>query len=299
MIHKTVSGLVFSAALVLSAAASTLQNPPAAKPAPQTPGPMTVEKIKANLYWFKGGVMANAGFYIAPEGVFVIDAKMTADGAKQMLAGIKTVTDKPVTHILLTHSDGDHVNGLIAFPKGLAIAASEATKREMEEAIKDDTSAALRAYLPTLTFTKTLSLGAGAARIQLIPLGPAHTAGDTVVYFPGEKAAFVGDLVFLGRDPLIHRQKGGTSFGLVKALQSILSLDADVFISGHNDPLTKADIRGELKSIQEKQDKIKELIAAGKTLDEIKAAMGVSTSAGGRWPSLVEVIYLDITEKRF
>lgn len=302
MPQKIVIPALLASALFAGAAAFGQQLQPAAKPALQAPAPMTAEKIKDNLYWFKGGIMANGGFSIAANGVAVIDAKMTPDGAKQMLALIKTVTDKPVTHIILTHSDADHVNGLTGFPKGLIIVSSENTKKEMEEAFRDEKMAAYRDYLPTVTFTAGPALVLpGLPAIMLMTFGPAHTSGDSVVYFPKEKAAFVGDLVFQGRDPLVHRQKGGTSFGLVRNLQEILKLDADVFISGHNDPETKADIQGELKSIQEKQAKIKDLIAAGKNLDEIKTAFGIEKPpAGGRsWPSLVEVIYLDITEKRF
>jgi cyclase len=300
MLQRIIVVSLLAATVIAGGTVLAQQTAPAAKPASQAvPTPMTVEKIKENLYWFKGGVMANAGFYVGPDGVIVIDAKMTPDGAREMLAGIKTVTDKPVFLIILTHSDGDHVNGLTAFPKGLKILSSAATKSEMEEAFKDEKMADLRVYLPNQVFTKTFSLQAGNDLIDLIPLGPAHTGGDTIVYFHSQKAVFVGDLVFLGRDPIVHRQKSGTSFGLVKALQAILALDADVFISGHNDPLTKSDIQGELKMIQEKQAKVKELMDAGKALDEIKAAMGVQTPPNNRWPSLVEVIYLDLKEKRF
>ena len=67
---------------------------------------------------------------------------------------------------------------------------------------------------------------------RLANFGPAHTSGDSIVFFPKERAAFVGDLVFLGRDPLVHRQKGGTSFGLARNLEGArrhleTSLDRD------------------------------------------------------------------------
>jgi cyclase len=294
--------VVLAAALLIGAGALyALQTQTAAKPAAQAPAPLTVEKINGDLYWLKGGVMANSGFYVGEKSVTVIDVKMTSDGAKAMIAAIAQVTPKPIGNIILTHSDGDHVNGLTAFPAGLRIIASENTRKEMEEAFKDEKAAALRAYLPTVTFKAGVEYRLEGLPANLINVGPAHTSGDTIVYFPKEAAAFVGDLVFLGRDPLVHRQKGGTSFGLVRNLEALLELSAEVFISGHNDPLTKADIRGELKMIQEKQVKVREMIAAGKTLAEIQKAFGIEEppAGGRRWPSLVEVIYLDITEKRF
>ena len=291
----------FLAALLLAGGVALAgQSAAAAKPAPQAPEPLSAVKIKDNLYWLKGGVMANSGFYVGDKTVTVIDVKMTAEGAKAMIAEIGKITPKPIGTVILTHSDGDHVNGLIAFPAGLRIIASENTRKEMDEAFQDEKMAAYRPYLPNVTFKAGTEFLAEGLPAKLYNFGPAHTSGDSVVYFPKERTAFVGDLVFLGRDPLVHRQKGGTSFGLARNLEAILKLEADVFISGHNDPETKADIQGELKSIQEKQAKIKEMIAAGKTLAEIQKTFGIEEppAGGRRWPSLVEVIYLDITEKR-
>jgi len=268
----------------------------------QQPPPITVQQIKGNIYMVKGGSGANTGFVIAEEGVLAIDAKMTEESTKQVVAEIRKLTSKPIVTVVITHSDGDHVNGLTGFPRQeiKQIIAHEQTKKDMEEAFKDSKMEALRAYLPTQTFSKDLSvLIPKTCLADLKHFGPAHTSGDTVVYFPDEKVAFIGDLVFIGRDPLIHRQKGGTSFGLVNNLKKILELDAETFISGHNDPLTKKDIQGLLSSIEDKQAKIKDMIKEGKTLDEIKKAFGLESVPGGRrWPSLVEVIYLDLTEKK-
>ncbi len=301
MTRKMMVVSLLAAVFVAGGAALARQAAPAAKPASQAPEPLSAVRIKDHLYWLKGGVMANSGFYVGTNDVTVIDVKMTPEGAKAMLAEIAKITPKPIGTIILTHSDGDHVNGLIAFPAGLRIIASENAKKEMEEAFKDEKMAAYRAYLPTVTFKSGQEFRPEGLPARLYSFGPAHTSGDTVVFFPQERTAFVGDLVFLGRDPLVHRQKGGTSFGLVRSLESILKLEADVFISGHNDPETKAEIRGELISIQDKQAKIKDMIAAGKTLADIQGAFGIEEppAGGRRWPSLVEVIYLDITEKRF
>jgi glyoxylase-like metal-dependent hydrolase (beta-lactamase superfamily II) len=290
----------FGAAATLALLAIAFAGAALAQSPQQAQGPL-VQKIKGNLYFVRGG-MAYGGFYVYDKGVIVIDAKMTAEGTKQTVAEIAKITPLPITHILITHSDGDHVNGLEAYPKGTAILSSEATKKEMEEAFKDEKLAGLRAYLPTQTFTKTFSLRIGNELIDLIPVGPAHTAGDTVIYFHDLKAVFAGDLAFIGRDPLIHRQKNGTSVGYAKALETMIGLDADTYLSGHNEPLTKADLKSLLASIREKQEKVGAMVKEGKTLDEIKKAIGVAdapAAAGGfRWPSLVEIIYLELTEKK-
>jgi len=203
--------------------------------------------------------------------------------------------------VVLTHSDGDHVNGLSAFPKGVTVIAHANSRKDMEAAFKDPKFSALLPYLPNHTLTTGSDLYTDGARVTMLYFGPAHTSGDLVVFLPDQKIAFVGDLVFLGRDPLVHREKGGNSFGLAETLKKILALDADTLHLRHNDPLTKADIQGLLASIQEKQAKVKALVQQGKSLDEIKAALGVVDAPGAaarRWPSFVEVVYLDLTQPR-
>jgi len=268
----------------------------------QQPQAMTVEKVTGNIYMVKGGSGANTGFFIGEKEVLAIDAKMTADAAKQMIEEIKKLTPNSITKLVITHSDGDHVNGLGGFPQGLEIISHAQTKKDMAEAFKEPNFQALQPYLPNKAFTDRMDLQLGAERIQLLHFGPAHTSGDIVVFFPAEKVAFVGDLVFIGRDPLIHHQKGGTSLGLVKTLKALLELRADRYVAGHTEILSKGDIDTSMKTIEDKQAKIKALIQEGKSLDDIKKAFGVEDRAaapgGRRFMSLVEVIYLDLTEKK-
>lgn len=261
---------------------------------------ISAEKLADNVYIVKGGV-ANTGFIVGEKEVAVIDAQMTADAAAKMIAEIKKVTSKPITKVILTHSDGDHVNGLAGFPQGLEIVSHAQAKNEMADAFKNPNAQSLQPYLPTRTFTDRMNFDIAPERVQLLYFGPAHTSGDIVVFLPDRKVAFVGDLVFLGRDPLIHRQKGGNSTGLLKNLKAILDLGADRYISGHNDPLSRRDVESAMKNIQEKQDKVRSLVQAGKSLEEVKKEFGIPAApakpGGFSFPSLVEVMYLELTAK--
>ena len=275
----------------------------AASPAPQLqPQPLTIQKIRGSIYFAMGGSGANCGFVVGDKDVLVIDSKMTADSSRQMLAEIAKITPLPVRTLVLTHSDADHVNGLGAFPAGLRIYGHARTKTDMEEAFgKDEALKPLLAYLPTQTVADAIELKLGSEAVRVLYFGPAHTSGDVIVYLPAEKTAFVGDLLFVGRDPLIHRQKGGTSFGLVKNLKALLALDADTYLSGHAAPLKKSDVEALARSIEEKQAKVQALLKEGKSLDEIKKAFGITDQPGPggmRWPSLVEVITQELTEKK-
>ncbi len=271
--------------------------------------PLTVQQIKGNIYMVKGGSGANTGFFVGDKEVVVIDAKMTADATKQEIAEIGKITDKPVTRIILTHSDGDHVNGLNGFPKGLKIYAHPQTKKDMEEAAKAPSTLYLSDYLPNevcsscgATKSAAMNLKIGGEDILLYYFGAAHTSGDLVVFFPAERVAFIGDLAFVGRDPLIHRQKGGTSVGYVNTLKSMVALGAETYISGHNDPLSAQDLKTLAASIEEKQARVQAMLAEGKSLEDVKKAFGIQTAPAspGRtsFPSLVEIIYQELREKK-
>jgi len=265
----------------------------------QEPAPVTIHQVKGSIYEVKGGSGANCGFFIGEKEVLAIDAKMDEKSAKQMIAGIKKLTPHFLKYVIITHSDGDHVNGLVGFPEDVTVVAHHQTRKEMDQAFMDPVQ---RAYLPHLTFSEKLKLYSGTKAIKLFHFGPAHTSGDVVVYFPEEKLAFLGDLLFLGREPLVHRHKNGCSFGLVETLKNVLKLEAETFVHGHGDIASRADIEGVIKSLEEKQAKIKVLIDEGKSLDEIKKIFGVedrpARPGGRRWLSLVEVIYLELTEKK-
>ncbi len=265
----------------------------------RAPAPLEMTKLADGVYCLIGGSGANTGVVIGKTEVIAIDAKMTEDSAQQMLAEIAKVTPHPVSRIILTHSDGDHVNGLVGFPKGLPIIAHENARKDMDEAAQEPDQGALRAYLPTETVTGNRDLNLDGLRVQLLYFGPAHTDGDLVVFLPDQRVAFVGDLLFLSREPLIHAHKNGSSIGLVKTLNGLLALDADTYASGHNPPCTKDDIRKLLTSIEERQAKVKAMVDQGKTLAEVKTAFGVQTQSRPGAPSrpgLIEIIYRDMSK---
>jgi cyclase len=270
----------------------------------QSQAPLTVERIAGNLFLVKGGAGASTAFYVTGKEVFVIDAKMSVESARNMQEAVRRVTATPVTTIILTHSDGDHINGLPGFPKGLAIIAHEKCKADMVAAA--ESLPALADYLPNASYkvNRLVLYNDDDGEITLAYFGPAHTSGDTVVIFPREKAAFVGDLVFVGRDPVIHRSKGGRSDGCVRTLEALLKIEPpiEVFLSGHADPVGRAEIEAAIVSLEGLRAKIKALVDEGQSLGEVKAAFGIKDApappGGRRYMGPVETIYLEFTEKK-
>jgi glyoxylase-like metal-dependent hydrolase (beta-lactamase superfamily II) len=247
----------------------------------------------------KGGSGANGAVFLGENEILVIDAKMSEGSTRQMLEEVRKLSANPIGFVALTHSDGDHVNGLPGLPAGVKLISHDETRRYMDEAFKEDK---LRAYLPQVTFFDKLDLHIGPHVIHLLNFGPAHTSGDAILFFPEDKVAIMGDLLFVGRDPLIHRSKNGSSFGLVKTLRAALELDAEVFLSGHADKVRRTEVEAMIKAVEEKQARVKAMVAEGKSLDEVRRFYGVEDKPGPgarpRWPSLAEVIYLELTEKK-
>src|SRR6266576_7209860 len=102
---------------------------------PQAPPPITMKMLKPDVWAGLGGAGGNSTIIIGKTGVIVVDAKQTEAGAKDLLAEIGKITPKPVTTVILTHSDGDHVIGLVAFPAGVKVIAHENNKKEQQAAI--------------------------------------------------------------------------------------------------------------------------------------------------------------------
>jgi glyoxylase-like metal-dependent hydrolase (beta-lactamase superfamily II) len=257
--------------------------------------PLSVTKLKDNVYYAAGGG-GNSGIIIGSNGVIVVDAKTTEQGARQLLAEIAKLTPKPVTHVIETHSDGDHANGVQWFPEGITIIAHENNKREQEAALKAGARTPPADRLPTHLVRgdspkgvkETLTLQ--GIKFELLHWVPAHTSGDLVVFLPDQVIVFTGDIVVTNRpDPIIHLEKNGSSAGWVTTAEGIAALDAQQFVPGHGDVLTKAELQTKVQQTRDKREKIAAMLKEGKTLEEIKAAFPDSP-AGGRFPGLPEIV---------
>lgn len=241
----------------------------------QTP-PIKIEKISDSLYQILGGSGANGGFYIGDNGVLVIDTKQTKESVDLTIEVILKITDKPIKFIVNTHSDGDHVTGNQFFPKTITIVSHKNCREEFLHPRSNGEPSAwenpeLAPFLPTVTFNDKLEIYLGSKKIELHYFGIGHTTGDTVIYFPEEKTAFIGDQIFIGRPQLIHSYKGGNSFAHVKTLSNMLdNLEAEKFCSGHSEPVDRNTVKQHIEEMTQIQEKVKTLVNQGKNLEEIQ-----------------------------
>jgi cyclase len=293
ILHRVTHAVAALTSLVLGASAA----------AQQTPQPLVVQQLAPNVYWASGGG-GNSGIVIGNSGVIVIDAKTTPASGKALLEEIAKLTPKPVTHVIVTHSDGDHVNGLASFPAGVTVIAHAGAKREMDAALAAGGRGAPPGdHMPSQVIDKDAEqVTLDGINFELRHWAPAHTSGDLVVYLPAQKIVFTGDIITNRPDPLIHLQKNGSSAGWITTAQGIVGLDADKFVPGHGDVETKAQVQAQLASTTEKRGRIEALVKQGKSLDDVRAALGEPAPAAGRggggFASFTEVVYQELSGKR-
>ena len=289
------------AASIAVLAAST----PARAQQQQQPPPLKVMQLSGGVYWMSGGAGGNTGFIVGTSGVVVIDAKMTADSAKTMLQEIAKVTSKPVTHVILTHSDMDHVGGLAGFPKGLSITAHENCANDLKETLDalgthaPAAWAALRDHLPTQTVGNNADLMIDGVHLQVLHFASGHTSGDLVIHLPDSKIVFAGDLLPApNRLPLIHREKDGTSEGLIANLTGLAGLQAATYVPGHGDVQTVAIIQKSLSDAATRRDQVTKLFAETKSLTEVRKALGESVNPQGNGETFTQVVYSEASAKQ-
>jgi glyoxylase-like metal-dependent hydrolase (beta-lactamase superfamily II) len=228
MKRTIVLGILLGVAAVSMAAAFQAQ--PA--PGPNVAG---IEKVKDNLYMITGGG-GNTAAFITQGGVVVVDTKLDNWG-QAILDKIKTVTNKPVTMIVNTHTHGDHVGSNDEFPASVVeIVAHESTKANMEK-MPAFQPAEKKKFLPGRTFKDKLSLLQGNDRVDLYYFGRGHTNGDAIIVFPALRTAHTGDLfAFTTALPIIDVNNGGSGVEyprtIAKAADGIPGIET--VIPGHS-----------------------------------------------------------------
>jgi glyoxylase-like metal-dependent hydrolase (beta-lactamase superfamily II) len=275
--------------------------------------PVMMKQLKPDVWAGLGGSGGNSTIYIGKTGVIVVDAKQTEAGAKDLLAEIAKITPKPVTTVFLTHSDGDHVNGLVAYPANVKVIAHENNKKEQQEAIAaGGRGAPPPDRLPQQVVTKQKeTMTIDGVKLELYHWGPAHTSGDLIVYSPENKIVSTGDIVVANRaddNPNIHLNKNGSVEGWMANVKGMIGLNADMYVTGHGGVLTKADLERKLAAVTARRDKIAAMVKAGKSLAEIKAALPDAPAPGAAAPpaaaaatpapGFVDAVYQELTKKK-
>jgi len=271
---------------------------------PQGPRVIDIVKLKDNLYvltsstpgnpaTFSGG---NVAVFITDGGVTLVDTKLAGWG-QAVLDKVKSVTTKPVTRIINTHTHGDHTGNDGFFGTTVEIVAHENTKTNMEkmDAFKGDNAK----FLPKKTYKDKLTLGSGKERIDLYYFGAGHTSGDTFVVFPDLKVLHTGDMFAWKDAPFCDRTNGGSCVSLPQTLSKAIGniKNVDTVIPGHSPMMAPKDLQEFQRFTADLLAETRAAMTAGKSVDEASAAFKVDKYPGyktERVKAAVQAIYDEI-----
>lgn len=208
--------------------------------APRFPPIETIEKLSENLYRIPGAG-GNSAVLVHANGVLLVDTKLQNNG-QALLNVIKKVTNKPVTHIVNTHTHFDHTGSNSEFPASVEIVTHANTKTNMEK-MDGFKSEASKVGLPDRTFTDRMTLLSGKDAVDLYYFGAAHTNGDAFIVFRDAKVMHAGD-AFPGKaQPFLDVNNGGSGVAIpdtfAKAAAGIKNVDR--VITGHSDVMAWQD----------------------------------------------------------
>ena len=169
---------------------------------------ISFEEIGNDLFAFTAEGDPNSGIIVGDDSVMVIDAQATPTLARQVIQKVRSVTDKPISHLVLSHYHAVRVLGASEYKANNIIMSSKARSMVVERGQEDWDSEFDRfprlfkgheeipgLTWPTTTFDKKMSLFLGKRRVDLYFLGRAHTAGDIVIHVPDSNVLFTGDIV--------------------------------------------------------------------------------------------------------
>ena len=251
-----------------------------------------IQKIADNLYFISGGELSeretwtggNSMVLVGDKGVVVVDTMLAGVGPG-ILAQIKSVTDKPVTTIINTHTHYDHTGSNTEFPATVEFVAHEAAAAHMARATCDAiiNCAAFQGenanFLPKRTFKDQLTLFSGKDQIDLYHFGRGHTNGDTFVVFPAARAMHAGDMFPRQGVPFIDfMHGGGSAVEMGPTLRKVVNTlkNVETVVGGHTvTPVTWNDFTSYVDFYNEFLAEVQAARKKGMTVDEFAKAYRV------------------------
>lgn len=240
------------------------------------------EQYTPNLYMLAGapgpadpnhpdGAGGRIGLLVGPDGIFMVDSQYEQVTDK-VLAAIRKISPQPIRYLTNTHLHVDHTGGNANIVKqGAILIAREELRSDMARAPNMDPG-----RLPTITYGMgdPIKFRMNGEVIDLIPIRAAHTGGDTIVRFENADIIMIGDFYRNFGYPFIDTNNGGSLKGALEALDYVMKISGPntKLIPGHGTIIKREDIIPYRNMILDVQSKVQNLIAQGKTQQEVLAA---------------------------
>ena len=175
---------------------------------------ITFSRLSEHAYAFTAEGDPNTGIVVGDDAVMVIDTQATPKMAQAVIERVRSVTDKPIRYVVLSHYHAVRALGATAY-EAQHVICSEATREMIVERGAQDYKSEVQRFprlfqaaetipgltWPSITFNDRMSIWLGKLQVDIIHAGRGHTKGDTVVWLPEERTLFSGDLVEYGATP--------------------------------------------------------------------------------------------------
>ena len=251
---------------------------------------IVTDKIAPNLYMLSGSAGADQnhqdaaggriGVLAGPDGVLMVDSQY-GQISEKVLAAVKRISNGPIRYLVNTHIHIDHTGGDAFFAKqGAVIYAREELREEMlhppPQANGNPAPARDPANLPVVTYGlgSPVKIRMNGETVDLIPVRAAHTGGDTMIRFENANVIMIGDFYRNFGYPYIDTANGGSLVGMLEGLDLLNKIAGPdtKLVPGHGTIITRADLVPYHDMIVAVRDKVRTLIAQGKSLQDVLAA---------------------------
>jgi cyclase len=271
--------------LFLSAAALLLSLGSIANAQQAPPGPVTqLRKIKDDLYVIENLITnvdnirkygGNVLVYLTDDGVILVDCKFESMH-DDVVEKVKSLTDKPIKYVILTHNHADHAGG------AAKMAASGATVIVSTDDLENMVRAPNQTWLPDVGYSGKAQLRLGGKEVQLYEVR-GHTRGDTLVYLPAERVVESGDLFATVEELpyIVDYGSGGSWMDLSNEIDELLKLDFDLVVPGHGPPVTRQDVLKIRNRVVAIRERFRALNREKKTQEEIRQTLLREFNWGG------------------
>lgn len=222
----------------------------------------SISQVKGDVYRFQNNF--HFAMFVVTGGGIVVTDPINADAVNWLKGELgKKFPGKRVTHMIYSHAHGDHNSGGQAWGGGIEVIAQENAKAALSGG---------QSAMPTKTFKDKMSFSTGGKTFEMTYLGPGHGKSLSAVVVRPENVAFVVDAVSPKRLP--YRDFSHTDIqGLINQIKTVEALNFDILTPGHSMNGSKQDATDTRIYIEKLRANVKKEMAAGKSLDQIKAAV--------------------------